>query len=156
MNKIYMKKIFLGLFLTGITAVSAAQIADPVKWTFTSKKIDTKTYEIYINASIQNGWHLYSQAQPKNAIVNPTEVVFSNNPLVKLDGKVKETGKLEVYEDKRLGIAANQYSNQVAFVQKVKLKAAAKTNISGSVEYQTCDDKKCLPPKKITFNLALK
>ncbi|HNU88619.1 MAG TPA: protein-disulfide reductase DsbD family protein [Ferruginibacter sp.] len=53
-------------------------------------------------------------------------------------------------------MSANQYSNEVDFVQKVKLKTAAKTNISGSVEYQTCDDKKCLPSKKVTFNLALK
>ena len=151
-----MKRIFLAVFLTGITAASQAQITDPVKWTFTSKKIDAKTYEIYMNANIQAGWHLYSQTQPNDAIVNPTEIAFNKNPLVSLDGKAKEAGKMEVYSDKRLGISANQYSNQVAFVQKIKLKTAAKTNISGSVEYQTCDDKKCLPPKKVTFNLALK
>ena len=151
-----MKRIITALFFIGIALVSNAQIADPVKWTFTSKKIDAKTYEIHLSANIQTGWHLYSQKQPKDAIVNPTEIVFNNNPLISLDGKPREAGKMELYTDKRLGISANQYSGQVEFVQKIKLKVTARTNISGSVEYQTCDDKKCLPPKKLTFNLALK
>lgn len=151
-----MKRIFFCLFLVTTAFVSRAQVIDPVKWTFTAKKIDAKTYEVRLSANIQAGWHLYSQAQPKDAIVNPTEIVFNSNPLVTLDGKPKETGKVEAYTDKRLGISANQYSNEVEFVQRVKLKAAAKTNISGTVEYQTCDDKKCLPVKKVTFNLALK
>jgi hypothetical protein len=151
-----MKHILALFVLLTITGLSNAQILDPVKWTFTSKKIDAKTYEIRLIANIQMGWHLYSQTQPKDAIINPTEIAFIKNPLVSLDGKAKENGKMELYTDKRLGISANQYSNQVEFVQKVRLKAASKTNISGSVEYQTCDDKKCLPPKKVKFNLALK
>jgi len=40
-------------------------------------------------------------------------------------------------------------------VQVVKLKAKAKTNIAGVVEFQTCDDKKCLPPKKVNFNIPI-
>ena len=72
-----------------------------------------------------------------------------------LDGKAKEMGKMEVYKDAKLGISANQYKDKVEFVQKLKLKSNIKTNISGTVEYQTCDDKKCLPPKKLNFNVAL-
>lgn len=151
-----MKRIVLGLILLISGTISQAQVLDPIKWTFTSKKIDAKTYEVHMSAAIQVGWHLYSQTQPHDAIINPTLIVMNPNPLVALDGKAKEIGKMEVITDKRLGISANQYSNQVEFVQKVKLKTAAKTNISGTVEFQTCDDKKCLPPKKITFNLALK
>lgn len=151
-----MKRLFIASLLVTVTGFLNAQIIDPVKWTFTSKKIDAKTYEIHMAANIQMNWRLYSQTQPKDAIVNPTEIAFNKNPLVSFDGKVKENGKMESYTDKRLGISANQYSNEVEFIQKVKLKTAAKTNISGSVQYQTCDDKKCLPSKKVTFNLALK
>ncbi len=151
-----MKRTFIGLAIVCFSLASGAQVLDPVKWTFTAKKVDGKTYEVHMSANIQAGWHLYSQTQPKDAIINPTEIKFNSNPLVSTDGKAKEIGKIEAYTDKRLGISANQYSNQVEFVQKIKLKTAAKTNISGSVEYQTCDDKKCLPVKKVTFNLALK
>ena len=63
---------------------------------------------------------------------------------------------MELMKDVKLGISANQYSNSVDFVQKIKLKANVKTNFSGSVEYQTCDDKKCLPPKTVNFSVAIK
>ena len=76
--------------------------------------------------------------------------------MLKLDGKIKEVGKMEKFKDKTLGIAAHQYSNKVDFVQVVKLKSNAKTNVSGSVEFQTCDDKKCLPPKTVNFNVSLR
>jgi DsbC/DsbD-like thiol-disulfide interchange protein len=151
-----MKKIIFGSLLMIMAAISHAQMLNPVQWSFTSKKLADKSYEIHLTASIENGWHLYSQTQPADAISIPTEITFNGNPLVSLDGKAKETGKMEVFKDKRLGISANQYTGQVDFVQKLKLKVNAKTNISGTVEYQTCDDKKCLPPKKLAFNLALK
>jgi thiol:disulfide interchange protein DsbD len=73
-----------------------------------------------------------------------------------MDGKIKEVGKMEKFVDKELGLSANQYSDKVDFVQVVKLKGNVNTNLSGSVEFQTCDDKKCLPPKTINFNIALK
>ena len=68
--------------------------------------------------------------------------------MVTINGKTTEVGKMELYQDKKLKISANQYANKVVFIQKIKVKSNAKTTISGSVEYQTCDDKKCLPPKK--------
>ncbi len=61
-----------------------------------------------------------------------------------MNGNVKEVGKMQLFKDEKLKISANQYSEKVDFVQVVKLKANVKTNIVGSVEYQTCDDKKCL------------
>ena len=151
-----MKKVIFALALITAVSVAHAQVLNPVMWSFTSKKTGDKTYEIHLTANIQSGWHLYSQTQPNDAINMPTEILFNGNPLITLDGKAKEAGKMEVYKDKRLGISAHQYKDQVDFVQKIKLKVKTKTNISGSVEFQTCNDNKCLPPKKLTFNLALK
>ncbi len=151
-----MKKIMLGSLLMMIAGNTHAQMLNPVLWSFTSKKIADKTYEVHLLASIQSGWHLYSQTQPADAINIPTEIIFNKNPLLTIDGKTKETGKMEVFRDKKLGISANQYKDQVEFVQIIKLKLNAKTNVVGSVEFQTCDDKKCLPPKKLDFSIALK
>ena len=151
-----MKKSFLFLFLICSVVIASAQIASPVNWTFNSKKISDNLYEVQMTANIQTGWHMYAQAQPKDAIAIPTSFQFSNNPLLLLDGKVRETGKMEKFTDKELGVSANQYSKTVVFTQKVKLKSKAKSNVSGNVTYQTCDDKKCLPPKTVSFNIALK
>src|SRR5215203_4295882 len=118
-----MKKLTLLFFSFFMAAMSFAQKElNPVIWSFSSKKISDKVYEIQMTATIDNGWHLYSQSQPKDAVAEPTSFTFNKNPLVELDGKVKETGKMEKYTDKDLGISANQYSNKVVFTQKIKLK----------------------------------
>ena len=149
-----MRKILVAGFLF-FSIISFAQPASPVSWSFVSKKISDNVYEVQLIATIQSGWHLYSQNQPGNAIAQPTTFNFSKNPLLAFDGKVKEIGKLEKYKDENLDIAANQYSNKVTFVQKVKVKGKVKTNVSGKLEFQTCDDKKCLPPKTVNFSIAL-
>jgi hypothetical protein len=146
--------MFFLAFALGITAANAQ--LNPVSWTFTSKKIADKTYEVHLTATMQSGWHLYSQVQPEDAIAIPTGFKLNNNPLLTLDGKIKEIGKMEKFHDAKLEVSANQYAGKVDFVQVVKLKANVKTNLTGSVEYQTCDDKKCLPPKIVNFSVAIK
>ena len=150
-----MKYFYLSFSFLLIIFVSNAQMTDPIKWAYSSKKIADKTYEIHLTATVQNTWHLYSQLQPADAINQPTEIIFKKNPLICFDGKIKEVGKMQLFKDEKLKISANQYANKVDFVQVIKLKANVKTNIIGSVEYQTCDDKKCLPPKKIDFAVAI-
>lgn len=149
-----MKQLLLlaSVFLA-VSGLKAQQ--NPVSWAFSAKKIADKQYEIHMTATIQKGWHLYSQTQPEDAVAMPTGFKINNNPLLALDGKIKEDGKMEKFHDAKLELSANQYSNKVDFVQIVKLKANAKTNVTGTVEFQTCNDEKCLPPKKINFDVAL-
>ena len=147
-----MKAVILSLFLFATMAVSAQ---NPVTWTFTSKKLADNSYEIHMTATIEKGWHLYSQIQPEDAVADPTTFTITNNPLIELSGKIKEVGKMQKFHDKELEISANQYSEKVDFVQIIKLKGKVKTSFNGTVEFQTCDDKKCLPPKTINFKVAL-
>ena len=151
-----MKKLLFVLIAFFTVGKVSAQNLNPVSWSFTSKKLSDNVYEIRMIASIQKGWHLYSQSQPEDAIAQPTSFSFNKNPLIELDGKVKEVGKMEKYKDKTLGVTAHQYSNEVVFIQKVKVKGKAKTNLTGSLEFQTCDDEKCLPPKTVNLSIALK
>ncbi|HEY2721733.1 MAG TPA: protein-disulfide reductase DsbD domain-containing protein [Chitinophagaceae bacterium] len=148
-----MKK-FLG-FVVLVMLCGFVHGQNPVSWSFTSKKIADKTFELHLTADIQSGWHIYSQQQPDDAIAIPTDVKFTTNPLLTEDGKVKEVGNMEKFKDTKLSISANQYSEKVDFVQIVKVKSGAKTNVSGTVEFQTCNDKKCLPPKTVNFNVTL-
>ncbi|HEY0752237.1 MAG TPA: protein-disulfide reductase DsbD domain-containing protein, partial [Chitinophagaceae bacterium] len=149
----FMKKLlFVTLALAFLNTISAQ---NPVSWAFTSKKISDKVYELHLTATIQPGWHLYSQKQPEDAIAQPTSFTFNNNPLLNFDGTVKELGKMQKYTDKLLDVSAYQYSNKVNFVQVVKLKGKVKTAVTGKLEFQTCDDKKCLPPKTVPFTIAL-
>jgi len=150
-----MKKFLLILVAFFTFGLLSAQGLNPVSWSFNSKKISDNVYEIQMIATIQQGWHVYSQSQPKDAIAQPTTVVFNKNPLLELDGKLKESGNLEKFKDKDLDISANQYSNKVVFSQRVKVKGKAKTNVTGKLTYQTCNDEKCLPAKTINLSIAL-
>ena len=76
-----MKKILLSVLLVASVIFANAQLASPVLWSFTSKKIADKTYEVYLTATIQNSWHLYSQNQPKDAINQPTVILFNKTDI---------------------------------------------------------------------------
>lgn len=149
-----MRRIILGILAVCIFGAASAQM-DPASWKFSAKKLGDKLYEVQLVATLQNGWHLYAQQQPKGAIAYPTKIDFTRNPLVVRTGGIKEVGKLQKAHDATTNSTAYQYGNTVTFVQKITLKANAKTSLAGTVEYQTCDDKKCLPPKKIPFNVPL-
>jgi len=139
------------LSFLGTTAFSQ----NPVSWNYTQKKIGDKVYEVHLTATIEKGWHIYSQHQSKDAIALPTSVKFNSNPLVSLKGKVDEKGKLEKMRDEVMQIENSQYENQVDFVQLVNLKANVKTNVSGEIEFMVCTNERCLPAKKINFSVAL-
>lgn len=78
----------------------------PVQWNLSAQNVNDKEYEIKLTATIQPGWHLYSQKQPEDAIALPTKIVFNKNPLLELKDKVKEQGKLEKYKDNTLEVEA--------------------------------------------------
>ena len=137
-----------------ITSALHAQIQDPVKWNYTAAKNSDKEYTVTISATLSPAWHLYSMHTPADGPV-PTSISFNKNPLVLLDGSVKETGKLKTEHDEMFGVDVKYFADKVDFVQSVKLKSAVKTNVSGSIKYMVCNDKLCLPPKTIPFNIQL-
>ena len=146
----------IGFCLAVVTAITI-YTEKPVTWSYTAKKISDKTYEIHLKATIRHGWHLYAQAQPENFIGSPTSIKFNKHPLLVLDGKIKEVGKLEISKEPSLDIESWQYNDQVDFVQRVVLKNKnnVKTNISGSIGFQVCTDELCLQPVTVNFNIVL-
>ncbi len=150
-----MKKIITAAFLLLFSNFLFAQIKNPVEWIATSKKINDKTYEIHLTANINKGWHVYSQTTPDGGPV-ATTVTFTKNPLLIIDGKTKELGKLEQRHEDLFGVDVKQFSNKIDFVQVVKLKANVKTSVDVAVEFMVCNDKQCLPPTTKKFTVALK
>lgn len=152
-----MKKYLLGfVFLFSTNLLFAQMVDNPVTWKTSVKKVDAKTYEITLIANLEGGWHTYSQNTPDGGPI-PTSVTFTKNPLVIPQGKTKEIGKLESHVEPLFGgVKVLQYSNQVKYLQVVKLKAPVKTSVEVAVNYMVCDDHQCLPPKTQKFTVALK
>ncbi len=150
-----MKKIFTLFVLILLSVGAFAQSGSKVQWTFVSKKISDKKYEVKITATIQPGWHMYSQNQSADAIVLPTKVTFAKNPLLVISGKPKEVGKLYDQFDKAIQARSKYYSNKVEFIQMVTIKSTVNTSVVGEVEFMVCDDKQCLPPDRAKFSIKL-
>jgi hypothetical protein len=149
-----MKKFLLVALSFCFAFAVKAQVENPVEWAFSAKKINTRQYEVSATATFSKPWHIYSQTTPDGGPV-ATKFSFNSNPLLSLSGKTKETGKLEVVHDKNFGVDVKFYSDKVVFTQVVNTKATVKTNITGTVEYMVCNDSRCLPPKKVPFDIQL-
>jgi hypothetical protein len=150
-----MKKIIPIAFLLLFSNILFAQIQNPVEWTATTKKISDKVYEVHLTANIDKGWHIYSQTTPEGGPI-PTSLTFTKNPLLTVEGKAKEVGKMEKHNEQIFGVYEKHFSNSVDFVQLLKLKAPVKTSVNVAVEFMVCNDKQCLPPSTKKFSVALK
>jgi len=148
-----MKKIVFASIFMFIVNIGFAQVENPVSWVFSATKISAKQYELHMSATVDGNWHIYSQQAGEGP--EPTSFTFVKNPLVKLDGKVKEMGKLESLYDPNFKSTLKFYNGKVDFVQKVNVKSTANTVIKGTVVYMVCNDRRCLPPKEIPFSIKL-
>ncbi len=95
-----MKQLSVSIVFLLVSVLSFAQSGTKVKWDYTVKKISDKKYEVRMIATIQPGWHLYSQKQSADAIALPTKISFAKNPLITVSGAVKEVGKVTDAFDK--------------------------------------------------------
>ncbi len=127
---------------------------EPVKWSFSAKKIADKTYEIRLVSKVNQPWHIYSQTTPEGGPV-PTKITFAKNPLLSIQGETKEVGKMVQKHEEVFDLDVKYFDGNVEFVQTVILKSKVKTNISGTVEFMVCNDRQCLPPKTIPFTVGL-
>jgi DsbC/DsbD-like thiol-disulfide interchange protein len=146
-------KVTLLSLLVLIGTVAMAQSDKEVKWAYSAKKIADKTYEVHLTATVGNSWHIYSQNVGVDGPI-PTKFEFTKNPLVTVDGKVNEVGKMVSKNEEVWGGVVKYYENKVDFIVKVKIKGG-KTKLAGKVEYMVCNEEKCLPPAETEFAVAI-
>jgi thiol:disulfide interchange protein DsbD len=149
-----MKKIITLLSVIWITVSAAAQIQDPVDWSYSVKKVSADTYTFTATANIEGDWHIYSQTTGKGGPV-PTKINFNKNPLITVVGATKETGQVKQVYDDLFKTKVRYIGETATYTQTLKVRGGVKTNISGFVAYMVCDDRQCLPPSKKTFDLKL-
>lgn len=145
-----MKRTILALFLLGFFSTSFAQILNPVKLSYTAKKKSATQYEITVKAMIEPKWHLYSTTNPEGG-AEPTTLKFEG---VKPVGSIREVGKLHSIFDETFSVPQKYFENNVNFVQVVTVRPGTK-KVTGSIEYMVCNDRKCLPPKEVGFEVSL-
>jgi len=142
----------LALLLWAVPVLS--QTEDAIKWSFSSVKTADGSYDIHLTATLGEGWHTYSQETPSGGPV-PTEISFTTNPLLSLQGAIREEGKLNKHFEPLFGVNVMQYSTRVDFVQKLTLRHPIRTTVKGRVRFMVCNDHECLPPATKEFEISL-
>ena len=147
-----MKKLLV-LFLVFAAYNVQAQILEPVKWSFSSKKVSDKEANLIITAKINAGWHVYSQFIEEGGPI-PTSFKFTPSGDYRLSGKVAEFPKAVSAFDKNFDMQIAWHEKEVIFTQKIILNKP-KTTVSGVLEFMVCNDEKCLPPTEVEFTIPV-
>jgi Disulphide bond corrector protein DsbC len=149
-----MKKVVLFCLALMVSGLMMAQSSKQVNWSYSTKKIADKTYEVHMIANIGEDFHLYAQDAGGEGPI-PTSFTFVKNPLYTLTGQVKENGTLVKKFESAWNHDVKYYEKTVEFVQVVKLKSNVKTNLSGKVSFMVCNDHECLPPADVDIKVAI-
>ena len=113
---------------------------------------DDNAYEIRFEASIAEGWYIYSQDNDPNAGPIPTTIDFNENDDIVLEGGIIESSShLKEGLDPIWKQVIKKYSDEVTFVQSFAV--VESTSIEGFYEYMTCNDESCMPPEYVEFSL---
>ncbi len=151
-----MKYLFQSLFILSVLFTAGktyAQIPDPTTWTYSVKKTGANEYEIIFHLELKEGWHIWSMTPGGDGTLIAPSFTFDKNDKVQLKGSVKQTGKLITKEMEGIDGKVNYYSATVDYAQDIIV--SAKTKLSGTHEYQVCNDKMCLPPKDKDFSIEI-
>ncbi|MEN8230574.1 MAG: protein-disulfide reductase DsbD domain-containing protein, partial [Bacteroidota bacterium] len=131
-----------------------AQVADPVKWTFSHEKTGEMEVELIFKATIDYPWHLYSAHLPEGGPI-ATKPWFNESDAYTLVGEIVEVTKSKKKYDEGFQMEVGTISGKAELRQKVKLNAPGTHTITGEIEFQTCDDVTCLPPKTDEFSFTI-
>lgn len=151
MNKA--RKLIFALLSVTFAVMTQAQIKAPVCWSYAAKRLNKSEAVIFIKATIDQGWHIYSEDMPVGGPMK-TSFSFTKNDSYELVGDVKEP-EPQIKHETIFNMDVRCFEKNVTFQQVVKIKNA-NTIISGILQYVCCDDNQCLPQKKISFSIIVK
>lgn len=149
-----MKKLVLVLVLT-FSFNAFSQIFEPVKWSTSVEKLSESEYKLISTATIDSGWHLYSQNVPEDGPIPTTFSYHDESGTFKLVGNTKEE-EGHTIDDPVFDMKIKFFEKQAVFEQNIEFIESI-NKISGTVEFMVCDDTRCLPPTEVelVFNLPI-
>jgi len=146
-----MMKSIVTLLLVCYSVMGFSQGDKKVKWEFSLRQ-KGKQKEIVLKATMEKGWHIYSQFMQGDGPI-PTSIEYTLPKGVKTVGKTKEPQPIK-HHDENFGMDVYYFNDHVEFVQPVT--GGKKGDVvKGKVTYMTCNDEMCYPPVDINFEVKL-
>lgn len=149
-----MKKFLFVFAFIVFTALGYSQSSDPVKWATSVEKISDTEYDLVTKATIESGWHLYSQLVSEGG---PTATSFiyddSEGGFTIVGNTTEEAGKTA--EDPVFKLKTKFFENEAVFKQRVEVQGKV-ASIPVFIEYVAANATQSLEAKEVelTFDLA--
>ncbi|MCF8335644.1 MAG: thioredoxin family protein [Bacteroidales bacterium] len=138
-----MKRILFVLLISMFALPSLGQVVNPVEWEYKVQKEEDNTALLIFKADIEQDWHLYSQNFPEGGPIR-TSFNFDESPHFKLMGETGESPEPVSEFDESFGVQVKYFSGEATFKQKIKLQSQQPFDVTGNIEYQVCQEEKCV------------
>nr|WP_067056557.1 protein-disulfide reductase DsbD domain-containing protein [Mucilaginibacter sp. L294] len=147
-----MRKLLLAITAIMITAGAKAQVESHVRWSYASKRTSPTEAVVFLKATIDRGWHIYSQNTKDGG---PLKTTFTFTPAkgYEVVGKTIEPKPITKYE-RAVKMNVSYFENSVVFQQKIKLRLPGAKTVTGKLEFLACAEK-CLPPDEVAFAIPI-
>lgn len=138
------------------------QVASPAHWTLTPAQQPVapgSEVVLELRLDLEAGWHMYSVTTPRPGPTGgPTQTTIQLADSPSLSSQQLYFPTPERKYDPNFQIETETYEKSVKFYFNVKLDsqvASGPLELTAQMRYQLCDDKQCLPPKKVTAATTL-
>lgn len=142
--------------------IAAASLAsaqqDPIKWSAGTKATKVRpgaSFDVQVEATIAEGWHLYAITQAPPPIA--TRITVAKGQPFTGAGAVAGPTPHTAF-DQSFGIDTEFYAEEASFTLPVKADATApagKISVKVQAYYQTCNDTLCLPAKTVAMEVPI-
>ena len=137
-----MRKFITCLFIA-LATLTQAQILEPIHWKVSAKALTDSTTDVIMSATIDEGWHLYTQDIPDGGPV-PTQFSYGELPLI---GQTTTSAKVYSAYDENFEMDLTFYETKAVFHQTVLTRGAKE--LTASVTFMACNDQMCLAPATV-------
>jgi len=152
-----MKRWVILPLLLAAALTAAAQRLNPVQWQLSlepERAAPGSRLLGRLTARIDSGWHLYSLSSPAGGPV-PTTIALAPHPAVAA-WKIHQPQPTRKF-DPNFKLDTETYDRQAEFLLEITLApraAAGALELEAQIRFQCCDDKMCLPPRRVTAAAA--
>lgn len=137
-------------------AMDQAAPVEPVTWTMAIEQKGDGRWVLKFNATVQDGWYIYSQESFGADGPIPTSIALDSALThTRLVGEPMEEGpeKVEGF-DEIFAMNVRKYKHAATFSREVQVEDPSR-DITGAVSYMTCNDEACIFPDPVRFTVNI-
>lgn len=163
-KNIYLISVILSAFLFFITTNTPAQWQKPTQGPEINYKVFSEyesikpelSAKIAFQFQLEPEWHINSN-KPLDEFLIPTELTFEENPLVQIKKVIYPPSK-EVklsFSEEPLSVFENDFLVGIELIVLPDAQTVNTIELTGTLKYQPCNDRQCLPPSSIPVKISL-